>query len=79
MKVGIAVECRRCGRTKAPRGRSLPDAMYDGYCTWDKCTGYRDDPLPGDLWPGETAEDFGYPCSDKATMQTAGLGEEPQR
>ncbi len=19
-------------------------------------------PLPGDLWPGESAEEFGYPC-----------------
>lgn len=57
--VGFAVECKECGKTKAPRGRSAPAELYlcDMHCPgWDKY------PLPGDLWPGETADDFGYPC-----------------
>ncbi len=73
MKIGIAVECTTCGMRKAPRGRSVPDALLGGLCHDDysrmTCPGYWDDPKPGDLWPGETAEDFGYPCSDNATEE----------
>lgn len=69
MKVGIPVQCGRCKRTKAPRGRSVPDAVYGAYCTWDQCPAYDDDPKPGDLWPGETAEEFGYPVGANATEE----------
>jgi hypothetical protein len=61
-KVGIARYCTVCGRQKAPRGRSVADAMWNSLCTDDQCEGYYLDPKPGDLWPGETAEEFGYPC-----------------
>jgi hypothetical protein len=64
VKVGIAVSCRQCGRQKAPRGRSTPLGMM--LCESD-CSGYRADPMPGDLWPGETEEDFGYPIGGNAT------------
>ncbi len=61
--VGAAVECTVCHRTKQPRGRSAPMALR--LCDSD-CPGYRQGPFPGDLWPGETAEDFGYACSGPA-------------
>jgi len=57
--VGRAVECTICGQHKTPRGRSAPLEMANGLCDWD-CPGYREPPHPGDLWPGETREDFGY-------------------
>lgn len=60
--VGFSVDCKTCGKRKAPRGRSLPMMTARDYCTWE-CPGYKDLPHPGDLFPGETAEDFGYPCS----------------
>lgn len=55
--VGYAVTCTTCGHRKAPRGRSVPPQMY--LCDTD-CPGYGELPYPGDLWPGETAEEFGY-------------------
>ncbi len=58
--VGRAVTCTVCDRTKAPSGRSVPMEMF--MCDHD-CEGYMLSPHPGDLWPGETAEEFGYPCS----------------
>jgi hypothetical protein len=36
------------------------------------CSGYYTEPLPGDLWPGETEEDFGYPISNNATKEAEG-------
>lgn len=74
MRIGISVTCRHCGRTKAPRGRSVPDAMYRSYCqgyTIDGggCIGWPDEPKMGDLWPGETEEDFGYPVSSDGTRE----------
>lgn len=69
MKIGISVDCLKCGQTKAPRGRSVPDMISINRCTWDKCTDYYNDPKPGDLWPGETEEDFGFPCSINATKE----------
>ena len=69
MKVGISVECVRCRRTKAPRGRSVAAAMGNSMCTDDQCKGYREDPKPGDLWPGETEAEFGYPVSSNATCE----------
>lgn len=65
-KVGISVKCCTCGRSKSPRGRSLPPEISMSYCG-SACPGYRDAPLPGDLFPGETDEDFGYSCSDNST------------
>jgi hypothetical protein len=57
--VGKRIECRVCGRMKVPRGRSAPLEMCGSICT-DDCRGYREPPEPGDLWPGETREEFGY-------------------
>jgi hypothetical protein len=48
-------ECARCHRTKAPIGRSVPLAACGSYCDSD-CPGYREEPTPGHLWPGELAE-----------------------
>jgi hypothetical protein len=31
------------------------------------CHGYREEPKVGDLWPGESEADFGYPVSDDGT------------
>jgi hypothetical protein len=44
--------CQRCKRRKAPRGRSVAMEMQGALCDYD-CTGYREDPQPGHLWPGE--------------------------
>lgn len=69
-KIGILVRCSVCGKRKAPRGRSVPLELNWSMCTSepiDECPGYRQAPLPGDLWAGETDADFGYPCSDNAT------------
>lgn len=63
-KVGIHVECAVCGRTKTPRGRD--GGLHNGKCDRD-CSGYSLDPQVGSLWPGETDEEFGYPCGDVGT------------
>jgi hypothetical protein len=64
MKIGIGVECSICGQTKKPRGRSAPIGLY--MCDME-CEGYYLDPKVGDLWPGETQEEFGYPVSANGT------------
>jgi hypothetical protein len=69
MKIGISVYCAVCKQRKAPRGRSVPDAMWNGMCTWDRCVGYSQDPVVGDLWPGETEEEFGFPVSVHGTRE----------
>ena len=67
MRVGVSVICVVCGRTKCPRGRSQPlSAHY--YCDTD-CSGWIEEPKVGDLWPGETEEDFGYPVSANGTRE----------
>lgn len=66
MKVGKAVYCRICHLRKKPRGRSAPLEMANSLCD-SECPGWRMEPRPGDLWPGETADEFGYPCSDDGT------------
>jgi len=71
MKVGIRVACAVCGRDKAPRGRSVPDASHESWCTWDKCVGYNLPPDVGSLWPGESEEDFGYPVPTWGTKEVA--------
>ena len=70
MKIGIQVICATCGRPKAPRGRSVPAVTWDMWCT-DECPSYRDEPLPGDPWPAETEQDFGFPVSRNATQEVA--------
>ncbi len=67
MKVGIAVRCTVCGMTKAPIGRSCPDALANSRCNSFDCEGYYTEPLPGSLWPGETEEEFGFPVGSNAT------------
>ena len=67
-KIGVRVKCLVCDREKAPRGRSISAAIYNSYCTRDGCIAYDAEPHVGDLFPGETAEDFGYPCSDVGTI-----------
>ena len=66
VRVGIVVECAGCGQRKAPIGRSVPLAMY--LCDCD-CPGYRQDPYPGSLWPGETSDEFGYPVGTDGTVE----------
>lgn len=58
--VGIAVICSVCGLCKKPIGRSAPLETANSLCDHE-CHGYLGGPLPGDLWPGETREEFGYP------------------
>lgn len=44
--------CAVCGLRKKPVGRSAPTEMANGLR--DRyCPGYRQDPQPGHLWPGE--------------------------
>lgn len=70
MRVGIAVECTACHRRKKPRGRSAPIAMANGLCDFE-CPGYDTEPFVGDLWPGETEKEFGYPVSSAGTREVA--------
>lgn len=63
-RVGIAVMCTVCGHRKAPRGRSAPPELY--LCN-DDCPGYRQEPFPGSLWPGESESEFGYAIGDEGT------------
>lgn len=58
-KAGVAVNCIVCGRRKKPIGRSAPLEMANSLCDRE-CAGYYEVPLPGQLWPGETQEEFGY-------------------
>jgi len=51
--VGCSPVCTTCKQLKVPVGRSPP-------CEWGgcnhECPGYREDPSPCDLWPGEERE-----------------------
>lgn len=71
MKIGISVKCATCGRVKVPLGRYIPWELYDARCMRD-CPGYHKDPLPGDLWPDETEEEFWYPVSPNAPKKAGG-------
>lgn len=69
MSVGVSIECTTCRRTKAPRGRSVAPATSGSLCD-DTCAGYRNDPKPSDLWPGEVRPvcsgcGSGFPFHDK--------------
>ena len=68
---GTRVVCVRCRQTKAPRGRSVSMESYGSLCT-DECHGFYCQPLSGDLWLGETREEFGYACS--TAEELAGKG-----
>lgn len=68
MFVGISVECSVCRHRKKPHGRSAPLDSY--YCD-DECSGYRQDPQVGCLWPGENDAQFGYPCCDSGARPMA--------
>ena len=59
--VGIYVQCKACGRQKQPVGRdaSAVVTMCD-----EGCTGYMEAPKPGQLWPGESEKQFGYPVGN---------------
>jgi len=59
IEVGVAVTCTVCGLRKKPMGRSAPLEMANSLCDHE-CPGYNAEPYPGDLWPGETREEFGY-------------------
>lgn len=67
-RVGIIVRCVACGRTKKPIGRSGP--LEGGHCD-DECRGYRGDPYPGSLWPGETEGQFGFKVGEDGTTLRA--------
>ena len=69
---GISVRCAVCDRTKKPRGRSAPIETASSLCD-DDCRGYDSDPKPGDLWPGESEKDFGYPVGQRGIF--VGRGE----
>lgn len=60
MRVGVSVYCTTCRQEKQPRGRSAPLGMT--LCSYG-CSGYSQAPLAGDLWPGETEAEFGFPVS----------------
>lgn len=64
IRVGVLVRCTACGRMKKPVGRSAP--LCADYCDHE-CEGYRSEPRPGSLWPGETSEDLGYPVGEDGT------------
>lgn len=49
---GGAPHCAECGMPKKPIGRDAGAAAANGYCV-DECPGYRKEPHPGYLWPGE--------------------------
>ena len=63
---GVAVFCKVCGQRKAPIGRSVSMAYY--MCDHE-CEGYRQEPFPGSLWPGESELDFGFPVGSDGTEQ----------
>ncbi len=62
-EIGKAVNCAVCGMRKVPRGRSAPLEMANGMCDWE-CKGYDQEPRVGDLWPGESREDFGFGANE---------------
>lgn len=56
---GYRVTCLTCKRTKVPIGRSVPMEYARAMCD-DQCPGFRKKPLPSNLFPNESEEDFGY-------------------
>ncbi len=76
IKIGIAVECVVCHRTKKPAGRSAPLEMATSLCDHE-CPGWSQPPLPGSLWPGETEEQFGYDIGAHGWKEVAIAEPEP--
>lgn len=63
------VKCVVCHASKKPRGRSAPLGAY--YCDYE-CEGYRLDPQPHDLWPGEVCSlPHGEPGTAAETAEEA--------
>lgn len=65
---GYRAVCTVCGREKQPVGRSAPMGMImcnPHHPIFDPrgCVGYRQEPLPSNLWPNESEADFGYKVS----------------
>jgi len=77
-KTGCAPMCSVCLMRKKPIGRSAPMEMANSLCDSD-CVGYRQDPTPCDLWPGEAKITPSNPpcrtCGRPVSMCTC---EEPQ-
>ncbi len=68
---GSSPQCETCRRTKAPLGRSVPLEMYGSMCDRG-CPGYSDGPKPDQLWPGESAREFGYTNEPRLDWVIAG-------
>lgn len=68
VRVGVEVRCATCGQVKQPVGRSA--ALADYGCN-DDCPGYREEPRPGSLWPGERSDEFGYPVGEDGSAPLA--------
>jgi len=59
----FGIVCTECHRRKKPVGR---DSRDNGLCDHE-CPGYRRDPQPDYLWPGEREEDaFPPPVSSNS-------------
>lgn len=43
------VDCKTCGKPKAPRGRSVAMPAANGYCDLE-CPGYTEEPTAPHLW-----------------------------
>lgn len=72
MRIGINVICVVCKQTKKPIGRSAP--MVSSFCD-DDCKGYKMEPFVGDLWPGESDLDFGFPVRLHGTREVITVDE----
>jgi hypothetical protein len=72
---GSAVECTVCGLRKKPRGRSGPLVMANSLCDYE-CPGYDKEPFVGDLWPGESREEFGYGATGSISGTRTGADDE---
>jgi hypothetical protein len=55
--IGVSVTCTVCHKRKKPLGRSAPRGAF--LCDHE-CPGYYQEPKPGELWSGETRDEFGY-------------------
>lgn len=55
VRFGRRPVCTVCGLGKAPIGRSTP--LGSCYCDFE-CPGYREEPLPDTLFPGEPSREL---------------------
>lgn len=53
--VGCSPICKTCGLRKKPIGRDAAPAMANSLCDHE-CKGYREEPTPCYLWPGERSD-----------------------